>query len=110
MAKKTVDELNPEIIKLAKNYLAVVEASGIPVEQALIFGSQAKGTARPDSDIDLAIISPIFGKDTFEERLRLMRLRQKNYEIEPHPLHPNDLNDKWSTFASEIRKYGISIK
>jgi predicted nucleotidyltransferase len=86
-----------------------VRSAGIPVEKVYIFGSQAKGTARPDSDIDIAIVSPIFGKDVFDERLKLMHLRKKDYDIEPHPLHPNDLNRKWSTFIHEVKKYGIPV-
>lgn len=110
MANTTI-KLNPEIIKQVRNYLVAVRSAGIPVEQVFVFGSQAKGTARPDSDIDVAIISPSFGKDYFNERVKLMNLRRsrKNYGIEPHPMHPDDLNDKWSTFVDEVKTWGIPV-
>jgi predicted nucleotidyltransferase len=42
-------------------------SQGIRVERLILFGSQAKGTAREDSDIDVAVISPDFrDKDIFE--------------------------------------------
>ena len=41
--------------------------SGLTVEKLILFGSQAKGTAREDSDIDVAVVSPDFrDKDIFD--------------------------------------------
>lgn len=84
---------------------------GINVVSMLLFGSHARGTAREWSDIDVAVISPDFGHDYFDERVRLMKLAQRaSSSIEPHPLNPNDLNDRWSTLAAEVRRWGIAIK
>ena len=39
----------------------------IPVDAVRFFGSRALGTARDDSDVDVALISPTFeGKDIFQ--------------------------------------------
>ncbi len=58
-----------------------------------VYGSQAKGTATRWSDIDLAVISPDFSADLFEERLDLMRLAaQIDDRIEPHPFTPEDFS------------------
>lgn len=43
-------------------FVAAVEAQGIVVEKALLFGSQARGDARKDSDVDLIVISPDFAE------------------------------------------------
>jgi predicted nucleotidyltransferase len=41
--------------------------SGLQVEKLVLFGSQAKGFAREDSDIDVAVVSPDFrDKDIFD--------------------------------------------
>lgn len=35
-------------------------AGEIPIDRVLLFGSQGRGDARPDSDVDLIIVSPAF--------------------------------------------------
>lgn len=45
---------------IVEAFVAAVEAQGIAVERALLFGSQARGNARKDSDFDLIVISPDF--------------------------------------------------
>jgi uncharacterized protein len=41
-----------------KEYLAAVRAAGIHARRAVVFGSHARGTAGPWSDIDLVVIAP----------------------------------------------------
>ncbi len=106
---KTAIKLKPEVEKQVKDYLVILQAAHIPFDKALVFGSQVKGTARANSDIDIAIISPIFGKDNIDERVMLMNLCPYRSFIEPHPMHPDDLNDKWSTFTHEVKKWGIPV-
>lgn len=43
-----------------KSYLLILEKKGIPTQKAYLFGSQARGTAGPYSDIDLIVVSPAF--------------------------------------------------
>jgi predicted nucleotidyltransferase len=46
---------------------SALQSRGLRVEKLVVFGSQAKGTAREDSDLDVALVSPDFeGKDIFE--------------------------------------------
>ncbi len=49
-----------QITHIVKSYLSTLIEMGIPVERAYLFGSQAKGTAKPDSDIDLIVVSSAF--------------------------------------------------
>jgi predicted nucleotidyltransferase len=53
-------------------YCALLEEMGIHVEQALLFGSHARGEAKDGSDIDVLIISADF--ETLNMRERLERL------------------------------------
>lgn len=109
MANKTT-RLKPQIMSQVSAYKNKLQTTKIPVLQIIVFGSQVKGTAHPDSDIDVAIVSPAFGKDYHDERVKLMGIRTPDViDIEPHPFHPDDLNDRWSTIAAEINKYGIVV-
>jgi len=49
-----------KITDIIKSYLSTLEEMGIPIQRAYLFGSQAKGTASPDSDIDLIVVSSAF--------------------------------------------------
>lgn len=102
--------MNQAVANIMRRYRRAVIGAGIPLQDMLVFGSYAKGKARPQSDIDVAVISPAFGRDNLEERVRLMRLRRHiSTAIEPHPLHPEDLENRWSTLAQEVKKYGIRL-
>ncbi|MBC7084296.1 MAG: nucleotidyltransferase domain-containing protein, partial [Firmicutes bacterium] len=60
--------------------------SRVPVEKAILFGSYAAGQATPDSDIDIAVISPDFGKDYVEEAVMLKRISEDiDLDISPRP-------------------------
>lgn len=55
--------LRPALLFLTQR----LRATGLRVAEVRLFGSHAEGTARPDSDLDVAIISPDFeGRDLFE--------------------------------------------
>jgi hypothetical protein len=47
------------------------------IQAAYIFGSYAEGVARPDSDVDLAVLLIPLPKDTLKYRLNLMDETQK---------------------------------
>ena len=98
------------VINIAKKYISHVKKSGIPVSAAFLFGSFAKGTAKNYSDIDICIISPSFGKDYFAEAVKLSHLTHNvDDRIEPIPYKPEDLNDRYSTLAHEIKTFGILL-
>lgn len=105
MAKRTILKDKPE--NLIKKYYQVLQKANIPVDKIIMFGSYAKGKFKSYSDLDLCVVSKIFGKDRHEEMVRLMHLASKVDDmIEPHPYHPKALQDKWDALAYEIRKHG----
>ncbi len=109
MARQAV--LNKKEINLINRYARLLKQKGIKVSQIILFGSHAKGMAKPDSDIDLAIISSQFGRDNLKEMMLLRKLALEiDSHIEPLPFTPQDLEDRYSTLTQEIKKYGVLIQ
>lgn len=50
------------------------------IDEALLYGSYAKGTAHKDSDIDIAIVSPEFKKNSIYANNRFVKTKIKLYE------------------------------
>lgn len=98
------------IKQIAIRYLSQVKEDGVPVTGAYLFGSYTSGLVNKFSDIDVCIVSPIFGSDYFGDSLKLKKSANKiDLRIEPVPFSQTDLNNKYSTLASEIVKYGVSL-
>ena len=107
MAKRNLDK---KVLEQILDYKEILERNKIKVQKLILFGSYAKGTQKKWSDIDLCVVSPQFGKNRFEERVKLMKLSIGGGEnIEPHPYNLKDLKNKWDPLASEITKYGLEI-
>ncbi len=92
-------------------YLDLVRKD-LPISAVYLFGSHAKGTAHKDSDIDIAIISPSFGKDRFAEGVQLQKYLwdapYKNIDVVGYS--QTDFEDKNSPLVAEILKSGIRIE
>ncbi len=96
---------------LINRYVLLLRQTGINVSQVILFGSYAKGLAKPDSDIDLAIVSSQFGKNAWKEMILLRKLALKiDSHIEPLPLAPQDVDDQYSSLSQEIKRTGILMK
>ena len=96
-----------EAIKLAKKYVKRV-GNKYQIENAILFGSFAKGTNHADSDIDIAIIFRSAG-DIIDLQIELMKMRSDDdLLIEPHPFNKSDFNMS-NPVAAEIIKNGIEI-
>ncbi len=95
---------------IVKRYIAELERYNIPIKKAILFGSHARGTGvKPESDIDVALISDAFSGDRFEDRQRIVPFRRKiDSRIEPLPFTPEDFaND--GIMAEEIKQHGIVV-
>jgi predicted nucleotidyltransferase len=65
-------ETTPELKRIVKRYRVQLEKLGIHPTRILLYGSQAAGTAREGSDIDLIVISVDWKKYNYRERLELL--------------------------------------
>jgi len=97
-----------DIERSVKKFLAALRLRK-RIDMAYVYGSQVKGRAMEWSDIDVAIVSPDFSADSFEERLALMRLAsQIDDRIEPWPFTPETFiaNDP---LVNEIKRTGVRV-
>ncbi|HCM81859.1 MAG: nucleotidyltransferase [Microgenomates group bacterium GW2011_GWC1_43_11] len=108
MDKKTV--ITQDLSDLLSRYVARIREAGIPIEKVILFGSHARGTAKPESDIDLCVVSSQFGRDyhTSMVQLRIL-LSDIDRAVDVVPYTPEDLLDKYDPLAHEIRRYGIPV-
>ncbi len=98
-----------EIRKIILAYIQELEEHHIPIREAVLFGSHAKGTATDVSDIDIALISAAFNGNRFEDRRRIVPIRRKiDNRIEPIPITPEDF-DNGGMLVDEIKRTGITI-
>jgi predicted nucleotidyltransferase len=94
--KRTIDST-------VKRYTEAVTKELSPAA-VVLYGSHAKGNAREDSDIDVAVIFDGFQGDWLETSSSLWRLRRGiSYDIEPILL--DSQNDK-SGFVANVCKTG----
>ncbi len=97
-------------MKKIHEFLRLLKQEGLKISRVILFGSYARGSAHFDSDIDIVIVSTQFGKNIAEEMMFLRKLALKiDSHIEPVPLSPGDLNDRYSTFIQEIKRYGKNL-
>jgi len=49
-----------QAIKTTRKFIKALKQEGISVDRVILYGSYARGKTRPDSDIDVAVISKNF--------------------------------------------------
>ncbi|MBM4121927.1 MAG: nucleotidyltransferase domain-containing protein [Nitrospira sp.] len=100
-----------EVEAIAKQAVSLLQ-SRIPVTQAYLFGSYVEGTARDDSDIDIAAFSPAADTMRFEEKVALtVQLEQQiDAGVEFHLFGAASLAEARPTnFFGYLRTHGKPI-
>ena len=93
-------------IRYVKQYADVVRQN-FKVKKVILYGSYSRGSARKDSDIDVAVVLSRIDEDFLMAEAKLFRLRREiDTRIEPVLLEES--NDK-SGFLEEILKTGEVI-
>jgi predicted nucleotidyltransferase len=94
------------VIEILKKYTDIIVGQ-FSVKKVILFGSYARGTAKKDSDIDVAVVVDKMPDDVLASESKLYRLRRTLGErIEPVLLEENE--DR-SGFLKEILKTGHVI-
>ncbi len=98
-----------EIRTTIETFRKVLEESGIRVARIVLYGSYARGGFHENSDI--AVVSPDFGDDRFEEGIKLRELAVRiDPRIEPVPVSVESYErDTWIPLIYEIRETGVEI-
>lgn len=99
-----------EVRDIITRYVAALQKH-VRVHKVILFGSYAHGKPRRASDIDLAVISPDFGKDPIEDMYLLSRLRaEASWDVEAlsYSLQQYENCEKGS-FLHEIIRTGVVV-
>ena len=104
--------VDAEIRSIVLRFVDVLNSKGIRVEKAVLYGSYASGNVHTGSDLDLAIISPDFGKNRFEEGKMLLQIAWRvDPRLEPIPISSDSYEkDTWIPLIYEIREKGVEVK
>lgn len=95
-----------EAIKKVETYSKIVTEKLNP-KKIVLYGSYAKGTAREDSDIDIAVIYDSLGEDYWNKFHELYKLR-RGIDSRIEPVLIEEQNDE-SGFCEDILKTGKII-
>ena len=100
------------IRQVVNAFIKELKKRKIKISKVILYGSRASGRAHEYSDIDVAVVSPDFGKDRYQEGARLFEIACAiDPRIEPVPISLSSYNeDTWIPIIYEIRKNGIELK
>ncbi|MBZ0199364.1 MAG: nucleotidyltransferase domain-containing protein [Ignavibacteriaceae bacterium] len=97
------------ITKIINHFVQLVSAE-FPIDSVYLFGSYANGNPGEYSDIDIAIVSPKFEGDRFNDIKKLARyIIKSSNDLEIHPIKSEDFTED-NPFANEIIKTGVKIE
>ena len=104
MAKK-------EVIELLKKYITLLNAEGISVSKAFLYGSYSNNTASENSDIDVMIVSDKYDETDDFAAGKMWRLtKMVNTKIEPFLIGADKFNkDDSSPLVGMVKSRGIEI-
>lgn len=101
--------ISPEIEKVIYKFIGLIQKE-TRILKVFLYGSHAKGIGGKWSDIDVAVVSPDFSEDLFDERIKLMKLAlDVDERIEPSPFRPTDFDEN-DPLVSEINRAGVEIE
>ena len=99
-----------QIRAAVREYVRALKAQ-ISVERVILYGSYAAGTARDESDIDIAVLSPDFSRMSPLEIIQTLAHRMIHCDsmLMPVGYTPAEFNDPNNAFAREIARTGKVI-
>lgn len=99
-----------DAIKKVNAFVAEIINTGVPIEQAFLFGSYSNGNFNENSDIDLALVSKAFNGFGFEDRKLFSKINIKDeFVIIETKTYPTDYFVSGDPFVNDVIKKGIAI-
>ncbi|MGD8777420.1 MAG: nucleotidyltransferase domain-containing protein [Ignavibacteria bacterium] len=96
-----------KIRAIIEKYISVLRDNNIPIKNAYLFGSYAKGNNNEWSDIDIALISDLFEGVRIKDKIRRITLSVSS-NLEILPFRPDDFSLE-NPLAKEIIETGIRL-
>ncbi|MCG6537983.1 MAG: nucleotidyltransferase domain-containing protein [Syntrophales bacterium LBB04] len=97
------------IYQKINQYINRLKDNQVGIWRLYLYGSYAKGTQHPESDIDLAVFLDKEDIDGIKDDLELMQLRWDiDFNIEPHAFARSDF-DETNPYIKEIITNGERI-
>lgn len=94
-----------EALNLVRRYKQII-APRFADAKVYMFGSYSKGSANPDSDIDVAVVVPTYGNNKFDKQKALWHEVDKvSFLIEPVLI----AEDRWSPLYDDVMQTGIAV-
>ena len=92
-----------------KRFIYELENNNIPIKEAILFGSYAKGNCHDWSDIDLALVSDASEGEHFRDRNKIKRIKLEiSCDLEPLPYRPEDFTTN-DPFVQKIIETGMRV-
>ena len=104
-----MDQIPYRVTFIIKRFIDELEKNHIPIKEAILFGSYAKGNYHEWSDVDLALVSDAFEGDRFRDRNKIRRIKLKiSCDLEPLPYRPEDFTTD-DPFVQKIIETGMRV-
>ena len=103
-------EIPSEIRKIIDRYIRALKRNKISVDQAVLFGSYARGNFNEWSDIDIALVSDAFEGHWIKDRDKIRAITLSiSCDIQVLPYRPEDFNSD-DPFVREIIETGVRVE
>lgn len=96
-------------MKQMKDFVSLVNSSGITLRKAILFGSYARDTQTKYSDIDVALVADEFCSVPTEDIKLFFKAMRKYYMVQPQTFNTKDFSPDKNPFVDEILRTGIEI-
>ena len=95
--------------QIISQYLNSLKEHGFPIQDAILFGSYARGQANRWSDIDLALVSTAFEGVRFTDKNKIRKITiAVSSDLEVLPFNPKDFMPS-NPLVNEILETGIRV-